>query len=52
MYNDENEKKPPKEKKMSPEIIFVFDDQGSEMRSPIIDTLLKTNRHFKCINSQ
>lgn len=46
--DDEPEKKPRKEKKISPEIIFVFDDQGNEMRSPMIYELLKMNRHFKC----
>lgn len=45
--DDESEEKPKKEKKLSPEYIFVFDDIGSELRDPSIDQLLKTNRHFK-----
>lgn len=42
------EKKRRKQKKLSPEIIFVFDDLGDETKSPLINQLLKTNRHYKC----
>jgi len=47
-FDEETKKKERKEKKISPEIIFVFDDQGNEMRSQIIYELLKMNRHMKC----
>jgi hypothetical protein len=37
-----------KEKLISPEIIFIFDDLSTELRSKSVDTLLKSNRHYKC----
>lgn len=49
-FDREDEKARPKrrkEKLLSPEIIFVFDDLSSELRSPHIDFLLKSNRHYK-----
>jgi len=48
--NDEDDEKPKhrKEKKMSPEYVFVFDDLGAEMRNPAVNLLLKTNRHYRC----
>lgn len=36
-----------KPKKISPEYFFIFDDISSELRNPIISTLIKKNRHFK-----
>jgi hypothetical protein len=46
--DDEDDKpKPRKEKKLSPEYIFVFDDMGTQLRSPSVSQLLKTNRHYK-----
>jgi len=49
--NEEESKK--KVKYIAPEIIFVFDDMGNMLKDPTIDTLLKTNRHYKskCIIS-
>jgi len=46
--SDDEDEKPKKEKKISPECIFVFDDLGTEIRNPIVNLLLKTNRHYKC----
>jgi len=43
---EDEKKKIPKEKKKSPEHIFVFDDIGTELQSKSIGQLLKTNRHF------
>jgi len=45
---DNDEKKPRKPRKIAPEIIFVMDDLGGEINIPSINTLLKTNRHYKC----
>jgi len=41
------EKKPRKEKLMSPEIVFIFDDLSKELQSNAISMLLKSNRHYK-----
>lgn len=41
------ERKPRKPKKLSPEIIFVFDDCSQELRNRSVATLLKKNRHLK-----
>ena len=43
----EEKKKKPRRSKIAPEIIFVFDDLGTDLKTPSIDQLLKTNRHFK-----
>ena len=45
--DEEDEKKFRKDKKISPEIIFVFDDLSSELRDKEISTLIKKHRHFK-----
>ncbi len=37
-------------KQLAPEKIFVFDDLGKRMRSPLIGQLLKTNAHYKLTN--
>lgn len=41
-------KKPKKPKKVAPEVIFVLDDLGKELRFPSVAELVKTNRHYKC----
>lgn len=43
--DDEDDEK--KEKALSPEYIIVFDDLSDQLRDRSIDTLLKSNRHFK-----
>lgn len=49
-FGIETEKKRPprKEKYIAPDIIFIFDDLSTELRSKSVDTLLKSNRHYKC----
>jgi len=42
------EKVPTKNKPLTPEMFFVFDDLGTDMRNPSILKLLLKNRHFKC----
>ena len=44
---DEEKAKAKKPSKEAPELVFVFDDLGSDLRSPSINQLLKTNRHHK-----
>lgn len=39
-----NKKKP---SKLSPKIVFVFDDISDELKNKYVPKLLKTNRHFK-----
>lgn len=46
--NDKKKMKKDKKSRLAPEIVFVFDDLGSDLKTPSIDQLLKTNRHFKC----
>jgi hypothetical protein len=41
------ERKPRKEKKLSPEYIFVFDDLGADLRASCIAQLCKVSRHYK-----
>lgn len=36
-----------KPKKMAPEVIFVFDDISTDLKSPDISKLVKQNRHYK-----
>lgn len=43
---DNNEYKT-KSKTISPDHILVFDDLSNELRNPILNHLLKTNRHYK-----
>lgn len=43
------EKKPRKPAKLSPEIIFIFDDLSTQLRAPSISTLLKFHRHIKSL---
>lgn len=45
--SDEEEKKEPKDRKISPEYIFILDDLSHTLRNPIIAELMKKNRHFK-----
>lgn len=45
--DDEIERKPRKEKKLSPEWCFLFDDLGEELKSPSVESFLKKNRHYK-----
>ncbi len=46
--DDENtEKKPRKDKKIAPELFFVFDDLSCDLRDKEISTLIKKHRHFK-----
>lgn len=33
--------------KITPEVIFIFDDLSKELRDPEVGKLLRTNRHFK-----
>jgi hypothetical protein len=40
-------KKEYKPKKISPEIVFCFDDASNMLRNPAVSTLLKKNRHLK-----
>ena len=37
-----------KEKLLSPEVVFVFDDQGKGLRNQTLSTLITRNRHFLC----
>lgn len=46
--SDDDDKPRRKPKKLAPEMIFVFDDLGDELRIPSVNQLLKTNRHYKC----
>ncbi len=49
-FDDEEEDKPKrkrKPKKLSPEVVFIFDDLGNSIRSSSLASLLKKNRHFK-----
>ena len=43
----EKQRKPRKPKRIAAEHFFIFDDLGVNLRSPIINTLLKTHRHYK-----
>lgn len=36
-----------KPKKIAPEYLFIFDDVSTDLKNPIINNLLKTNRHYK-----
>jgi hypothetical protein len=46
-HDYEDEKKDRKDKFISPEYLFIFDDLSSAMRHKTIAKLLKTNRHYK-----
>ncbi len=46
LENDKKKKKK-KKKKIAPEIIFVFDDISSELKSSNINKLVKQHRHYK-----
>lgn len=39
--------KPRKDKYITPEIVFIFDDLGSELRDKNLSDLVKKNRHYK-----
>jgi hypothetical protein len=47
LLDEEQEPKQKKDKKIAPEIIFVFDDLSTELRDNDISTLIKKHRHFK-----
>ena len=44
---EKNKKKKRKEQYISPEIIFIFDDLSTELRTPSLAKLVKSHRHFK-----
>ena len=44
---EKKERKPRKLKYIAPENIFIFDDLGQLLRDPMVEQLLKTNRHYK-----
>lgn len=46
-FDDPKKKKEYKPKKISPEVVFAFDDCSDLLRNPAIATLLKKNRHLK-----
>jgi hypothetical protein len=46
-FDDPKKKKEYKPKKISPEVVFIFDDASDMLRNPAIATLLKKNRHLK-----
>ena len=47
--SEEDDEDPEKKQKyLSPEYIFVFDDLSVELRESAIESLLKKNRHFLC----
>jgi len=46
-FDDPKKKKEYKPKKISPEVVFIFDDCSDLLRNPAIATLLKKNRHLK-----
>lgn len=43
----EKKKRERKDKYLSPEIIFILDDQGTLLRNQDVSNLLKKNRHYK-----
>ena len=45
---EDKPRKKRKEKLLAPELIFVLDDLSTQLQSPSVDTLLKSNRHYKC----
>lgn len=47
MKGESKSKKPRKPKKIAAEYFFIFDDLGVSLRSPSINNLLKTHRHYK-----
>lgn len=49
LFDDDDEGEPKKRKssKIAPDYIIVFDDLGNELRNPLVNQLLKTNRHYK-----
>ena len=52
---DEPKKKEKKDKCLAPDYIIVFDDLSHQLRNPIIESILKKNRHYMVkiiINSQ
>lgn len=45
---DEEEKpRKRKKRKLAPEIVFIFDDQGTALRNQEVGDLMKKNRHYK-----
>lgn len=44
---EEKEHKQRKPKKLAPEIFFILDDLGQQLRYPSVSQLLKTHRHYK-----
>lgn len=48
MEESEEQKASRPPKYLAPDYIFLFDDLSSELKSPALETLLKSNRHYKC----
>lgn len=46
-FDEPKKKKEYKPKKISPEIVFIFDDASEMLKNPAVSTLLKKNRHLK-----
>jgi len=44
VYDKKKKRKP---KKVAPENVFIFDDLGDTLRNSAVNTLLKTNFHYK-----
>ena len=47
---EEEVKKPRPPKKLAPRFLFLFDDISSELKSKVLDSLLKQNRHYKALS--
>ena len=48
LFDDEEQEKPEKkQKKIGPDIIFVFDDLSTNLRDPDVSELIKMHRHFR-----
>ncbi len=45
---EDNVKKPKKEKLLSPDFIFIFDDLSHQLKDPSINQTLCKNRHYLC----
>ena len=47
LFNESDEEKEYKPKKIAPELMIVFDDMSSELLNKYVGVLLKQNRHYK-----
>jgi hypothetical protein len=47
LFEEPKKKKEYKPKKMSPEVVFIFDDASEMVKNASVATLLKKNRHLK-----